>query len=48
MTKHPSSTATAIRLVAAALACLLAWPVFAAAQQSPPLAEIARREAERR
>jgi DNA repair exonuclease SbcCD ATPase subunit len=36
------------RLLALALLGVLATPVFAAAQQSPPLAEIARKEAERR
>jgi hypothetical protein len=35
-------------LLATGLACLLAWPSVAAAQTQPSLAEIARKEAERR
>jgi hypothetical protein len=49
MTKHPSSTATGSWLLAAALACTLAWPAAVVAQSNPPpLAEIAKKEAERR
>ena len=43
-----TSLRTAVRTGAFALACAIAWPVFLSAQQSPPLAEVARREAERR
>ncbi len=42
------SLKTAVRTGAFALACAIAWPVFLSAQQSPPLAEVARKEAERR
>ena len=42
------SLRTAVRTGAFALACAIAWPICLSAQQSPPLAEVARKEAERR
>jgi hypothetical protein len=43
-----TSLRTVVRTGAFAVACAIAWPIFLSAQQSPPLAEVARREAERR
>jgi hypothetical protein len=37
-----------VRTGAFTLACAIAWPLFLSAQQNPPLAEVAKREAERR
>jgi hypothetical protein len=38
----------AMGMLAGALACVLLFPILAAADQTPPLAEVARKEAERR
>jgi hypothetical protein len=46
--KTSRSSLFGTRLLAFALTGVLAAPVLAAAQQSPPLAEVARKEAERR
>jgi hypothetical protein len=43
-----TSLRPAVRLGALALACAIACPVFLSAQQNPPLAEVAKKEAERR
>jgi hypothetical protein len=43
-----TSLRTVVRTGAFAVACAIAWPVFLSAQQSPPLAEVAKKEAERR
>ena len=40
--------AGSVRVLAGVLACSMAMPALAAAQQNPPLAEVARKEAERR
>jgi hypothetical protein len=42
------SLTPAVRTGAFTLACAIVWPVLLSAQQSPPLAEVARKEAERR
>jgi hypothetical protein len=43
-----TSLRTVVRTAAFTVACAIVWPVFLSAQQSPPLAEVARKEAERR
>ena len=43
-----TSLRIAVRIGAFALACAIACPAYLSAQQSPPLAEIAKKEAERR
>jgi hypothetical protein len=48
MLRQLTSIRTVVRTGAFTVACAIVWPVFLSAQQSPPLAEVARKEAERR
>jgi len=48
MIMFSASSSKVLRVWAAALVCTFAAPMIAAAQQNPPLAEVAKKEAERR